>query len=318
MAQAGGAEMNARLLLALAVPLLLQPQRPAFKGGVDVVRVDVSVMRGHVPVAGLKAENFALTDNGVAQDVDSATLDALPISVTLVLDTSTSVAGEELTELIDAGQQLVRALHADDRAGLITFSQQVIVNVPLTSDLPSVGRALGGLTGIGATSLNDAIHVAMNLRPTDTSRSVIIVFSDGADNLSWTTPAALVEEVRKTPVVVHAIELQAQRTVADCPRCPPRPMSPALRAQGFLDGVPLLQELTRQSGGRIWSANSSRDLKTLFTQALEEMRARYLLTYVPGNVPQEGWHTLKVSLKNARGDVTARPGYFVPAKKASG
>lgn len=306
--------MNARLLVALAIPLLLQ-QRPAFKSGVDVVRVDVSVMRGHVPVAGLEAENFALTDNGVAQDVDSVTLDKLPISVTLVLDRSGSVAGEELAHLIDAGQQLVRTLHAEDRAGLITFSQEVIVNVPLTSDLASVGRALGGLKGIGMTSLNDAIHVAMSLRPTDTSRSVIIVFSDGADNLSWTTPAALVDEAKKTSVVVHAIELQAEGTVAGCPACPARPASPALLAQGFINGTPVLQELTHQSGGRIWSAKSSRDLKALFTLALEEMRARYMLTYTPKSAPQEGWHTLKVSLKNARGDVTARPGYFVAPKR---
>jgi len=31
-------------------------------------------------------------------------------------------------------------------------------------------------------------------------------------------------------------------------------------------------------------------------------------------VPQDGWYTLKVSLKNARGDVAARPGYFVTAR----
>jgi hypothetical protein len=43
------------------------------------------------------------------------------------------------------------------------------------------------------------------------------------------------------------------------------------------------------------------------------MRARYLLTYSPNEPPKEGYHTLKVTLKNARGDVTARPGYFVGA-----
>src|SRR5579871_2537385 len=166
--------MSIRVALALTIPLLLQPQRPAFKSGVDVVRVDVSVMRGHVPVAGLMAANFRVTDNGVAQDVNSLTLDRVPLSVILVLDTSGSVAGEELTQLIDAGQQLVRALHVDDHAGLITFSQRVIVNVPPTSDLASVSRALAGLHGFGATSLSDAIQVAMNLPSAEASRPVVI------------------------------------------------------------------------------------------------------------------------------------------------
>ncbi len=53
---------------------------------------------------------------------------------------------------------------------------------------------------------------------------------------------------------------------------------------------------------------------TLVSEPLEEMRARYLLTYTPTRVPQEGWHELNVSLKGARGDVTARPGYTVAPK----
>jgi hypothetical protein len=43
------------------------------------------------------------------------------------------------------------------------------------------------------------------------------------------------------------------------------------------------------------------------------MRARYLLTFTPTNTAA-GWHELKVKLKGAHGDVTARPGYDVPPK----
>ena len=44
--------------------------------------------------------------------------------------------------------------------------------------------------------------------------------------------------------------------------------------------------------------------------ALNELRARYLLTYSPNGGSREGWHDVKVTLKNTRGEVTARPGYF--------
>jgi VWFA-related protein len=307
--------VSGRLVLALAVPLLLQ-QHPAFRSGVDVVRVDVSVTHGGAPVQGLRAENFQLADNGVAQKVESVSLESVPLSVMLVLDTSSSVAGEELAHLIEAGQQLVRALRPDDHAGLITFSERVLVKVPLTSDHASVGRALAGIEGLGATSMNDAIHVAMSLRSTDVSRPVIIVFSDGNDNLSWESAASLVDEAKKVAVVIHAIELRVGESLTG-----PGPpfqtgrtvISPALLSQDFVNGTPVLQALTLQAGGRVWSAKSPRDLKPLFTQALEEMRARYLLTYSPNEPPKEGYHTLKVTLKNARGDVRARPGYFVGA-----
>lgn len=42
------------------------------------------------------------------------------------------------------------------------------------------------------------------------------------------------------------------------------------------------------------------------------LRSRYLLTYYPQAVAREGWHNVKVTLKGARGEVTARQGYFVP------
>ena len=58
-----------------------------FRGGVDLVEVDVSVMRGSVPVANLTVDNFVVTDNGVRQEVTTAKLD-LPLRVTLVLDVS--------------------------------------------------------------------------------------------------------------------------------------------------------------------------------------------------------------------------------------
>ena len=324
--------MNARLAVALAAAVLLQ-QRAAFKSNVDLVSVDVSVTHGTAPVKGLKAENFQLTDNGIPQDVESVSLDSRPISVMLVLDTSDSVAGEELTHLIDAARQVVHALRPDDRAALITFSEQVVVNVPLTSDLASVDRAISALKGVGATSMNDAIHVAMNLRPTDTSRPLILVFSDGADNLSWSSGASLVDEAKHAGVVIHAIALRAEQSVASRQMNPAvqingvfsgdagllssgtaRPTSPALLTQDFVNGTPVLQALTLTAGGRVWPAKSPNDLKGLFTHALEEMRARYLLTYTTKGPPQEGWHTLNVTLKNARGDVTARPGYFVAAK----
>ena len=332
MAARGGAPVNARLAIALAVSMILQ-QRPAFRSGVDLVSVDVSVTHGTTPVKGLKAENFQLTDNGIPQDVQSVSLDSRPISVMLVLDTSDSVAGDELAHLIDAGRQIVRALRPDDRAALITFSEQVMVNVPLTSDLASLDRALSGLKGLGATSMNDAIHVAMNLRPTDTSRPLILVFSDGADNLSWSSGASLVDEAKHAGVVIHAIALGREQSAGLRLMNPAaqmngvfsgdagllaggagRPTSPALLAQGFVNGTPVLQALTLAVGGRVWSAKSSGDLKGLFTHTLEEMRARYLLTYTPKGAPQEGWHTLNVTLKNARGEITARPGYFIAAK----
>ena len=132
-------------LLAAVLPLLAQAPVSApqsvFRSGIEVVELDVSVTRDGVPVQGLTTRDFALTDNGVAQDVQSVTLDHLPLSVTLVLDISRSVSGERLTHLVQAGQGLAAALRPDDPASPITLPPLVQVPVATTSDLAENANA---------------------------------------------------------------------------------------------------------------------------------------------------------------------------------
>jgi VWFA-related protein len=267
-------------------------QRPTvFKSGIEVVELDVSVTRGGQPVQGLTARDFALTDNGVAQDVQSVTLDRLPLSVTMLLDTSESVAGDRLAHLVQAGEGLTAALRADDRAALITFSNFVNVIVPMTGDVAAIRSALQSIRGLGATALRDAVHLALELQPHDRTRPLVLVFTDGHDTTSWLGEDAVIDSARRIGVVVHAVRVESDQ---------------------FLD------RLADSSGGRTWSATSDRQLRELFTRALDEMRARYLITYTPQRVSGPGWHDLKVRLKNGRADITARPGYFVAAAAPSG
>ena len=60
------------------------------------MRLDVSVRRSDRPVVGLRADDFVLTDNGRPQRIESASLESMPLSVLLVLDTSGSMAGPRL------------------------------------------------------------------------------------------------------------------------------------------------------------------------------------------------------------------------------
>lgn len=271
------------VLLALG-PAALPMQQPVFRSQIEVVELDVSAMRGGQPIQGLTARDFTLTDNGVPQQVDSVTLDQLPLSVTLVLDVSSSVAGERLAHLIQAGTGLTEALRSEDQAALVTFSQAVALRVPMTGDMDAIRAALRALAPDGATALRDAIHLAIHLQERNQTRPLILVFTDGLDTASWLSEEAVIDSARRGDVVIHAVRAGAN---------------------------PLLDHVTDVAGGRTWSATSDRQLRELFTRALDEMRARYLLTYSPHDVSPAGWHEVKVRLKDRKGDVTARPGYFV-------
>jgi VWFA-related protein len=278
------AALAAMLAMCLATAALAWQGQPAFRSTVEAVEVDVAVTRGGKTVAGLTADNFVVTDNGVVQKVTAALLSAQPLRLTMVLDVSRSVSGSRLKSLIAAGGALVQALRPEDQASLITFSHRVTMAAPMGRDRSALTNALTLLSGDGATALRDAAYLGLSTASDDNSRALLLLFSDGFDTASFLTGEAVVDAAKRSNAVVHAVQFRAD---------------------------PFLRNLAEVTGGRTWSADSDRQLEELFGRVLDEMRARYLLTYSPPGQQKPGWHEIKVSLKGARGDVIAKQGYFV-------
>ena len=273
-----------------------QDKQAVFRAAIDVVRLDVSVMNGLTPVAGLTRDQFVVSDNGVPQVIDSVVLENVPLRLTLLLDTSESMRGDRIDHLIQATKTLVTALHPQDEAALLTFSEPVKSIVAMTRDRKPLLDALGMLTPNGSTSLNDAVFLGLQLRPATAgdATSVLLVFSDGHDTASWLRKDQLLEATKRSSQLLHVIELLPAAYITSVTQRPSE----------------TLGQLAKAGGGRHWAALKASDLNDLFGKALNELRARYLLTYSPTGVSREGWHDVSVTLKNARGDVTARPGYF--------
>jgi VWFA-related protein len=277
--------VRAALVLAYVASAVVALRGQAvFRSAVDVVEVDVAVTRGGKSVSGLSADNFVVTDNGAAQDVTAVMVSAQPLRMTLVLDVSESVAGPRLASLIKASRGLIPALRPRDEMSLITFSHRVTSVVPMGHDPAAVDAALATLTGDGATSLRDAAYLGLAAAPGQPSRALMLLFSDGLDTASFLTDSAVLAAARRSNTVVHAVHA---------------------RPDDFLE------RLVEVTGGRTWSAGSDRQLEELFGRVLDEMRARYVLSYSPSGRQTPGWHQINVSLKGARGDVRARQGYFV-------
>jgi Ca-activated chloride channel family protein len=270
-----------------AAALVLQP--PAFHTRVEVVTVDVSVTRGDVPVSGLAADDFIVTDDGIRQRIDTVTVARAPLSVTLVLDTSASVAGERLDALISASEQAVHELRNGDYVSLITFGSVVARQVALTTNVEPVRAALHAIAAAGDTTLRDALFLGLETSTHDAARSLLLIFTDGYDTTSWLSPDEVLESVRHADVVIHAISFGPNA---------------------------FLKQVAHEAGGRIWSASSNRDLQELFRRAIRDMRDRYVLTYTPNGVSRSGWHALSVRLVGKKADVVARPGYWVPAPES--
>lgn len=284
--------MNIRSWLIAAsvigATVALDAQDPVFSSKVEAVRVDVLVTDrdkgGAVP--GLTATDFELRDNGVPQQVDLVSFEQIPLNVVLAFDMSESVSGNRLAQLREASSGLLGALARDDQAGLITFTQRVVLGSRLTKDLDKVREAMAPLNDVGDTSIIDATYAAMMLGESDVGRGLVIVFSDGVDTASWLTADSVLNTARRSDVVVYAVSVQSR-------------LKPEF-----------LRDLTAATGGRLYEIEKTANPSHVFLSVLEEFRHRYLVSYTPSGVDRGGWHKLEVSIRGRKAVVKARPGYL--------
>lgn len=284
--------------LAVFVGLIpFGPQQPTFRSAVDLVRLDVLVLDDGRPVPGLTADNFEVYDSGARQQIERLYLERAPMDVLLVLDNSRSVAGERLVHLREAARAFLRRLEPGDRAGIISFSHHAGLAADLTDQLPVLERALDGLTASGSTALLDALYAAMLVPGRADARRLVLAFSDGVDNISWFARSDVLELARESDAVVYAVGIRPSRA----------------RGSQFPNNR-LLDDLAEAAGGRLFFADSSDRLGGVFVQIIQEIKARYLLTYYPHyppGTPPAGWHPIRVRLKGKAGHVIARQGYYV-------
>lgn len=291
-----GASMAGALVAALMVPIAMTAQTPQFSTRAEFVRVDVLVTHGGSSLAGLRAADFELLDDGVPQQVTVTDTSTLPVDVALALDISGSVEGEPLVKLQDAANGLVETLRQGDRVALLTFSDLLWIRTPLTKDFAGTRRVIAGMKAFGSTSLRDAAYAALLQGDPDAGRALVVLFTDGQDVSSWLSEDTLIDTAKRINAVVYSVVLNADRN-----------------SRYHVPQDDILDKLPDLTGGRRLSAAHPGRLRDVFRSIINEFRQRYILSYVPHGVDRAGYHTITVHLtKGRKGELRARPGYFRP------
>jgi VWFA-related protein len=293
------------LAVALLSTVVLSGQTPRFRTQVAAVRVDVLATDGRRPIQGLTAADFEVRDNGVVQTITEVHHETLPLNVICGLDLSGSVEGPPLQNLKRAYLSLIASLGQADRAALLTFSQRIELHSALTGDRGRLARLIDGAKAGGSTSLFDAVFSSLALREADEGRTLLLFFSDARDTASWLSARKLVEAARRSDVVIYPVTIRTplQSALATGQNIYRRPVRREPSEQ-------LLDALTDVTGGRVVYSSDDAALEATFLAVLQEFRQRYVLTFTPSRVSEQGWHTLDVKLKGKSGDVRARRGYF--------
>lgn len=296
-----------RLVLTLALGLLLgalpRAQQTPFKSSVDLVPVFATVMeRGGGFRNGLTKDDFIVLDNGKPQIITSFSSETQAISVSLILDTSASMALAERRVMRAAGIFLDE-LRDDDRAMVGTLWFQ---GPAFTSDKNRLRDALGLLPRDGSSPIYAALDRALNALQKESNRRVIVIYTDGQNNSGRVVFSPRGPVSSPDTALEEALRARVERDGV------------MIYAIGF-EGVSLKKEMktiATRSGGRATELARTGDLATELSAVVDELHHQYLLGFTPTAFDGQV-HKLEVRVKPRGLTVRARATYLAGGESSS-
>ena len=279
-------------------------QTPVFRVEVDVVPVAVTVTDGKGRfVTDLTVRDFILFENGVQQEIAVFDHARTPVALTVLVDASGSMH-PYLEDAKRAAEGLLRILRPIDVASVSAFNGRSRLVQEFSADPATLRAALGSIKAGGATTLYDALYIAVaqmqrfvRRTPAVTRRQVVVVLSDGRDTTSLLPLEDVLDRVRESGAVVYAIRLR-----------PPVP-HPARDANRGADEF-VLRQMAETTGGRAFFVSTGRELAGAYDRIARELTSQYVLAYTAGPAA-ERWRRIEVRVNRAGSTIRTREGHVV-------
>ena len=277
-------------------------RRAAFSSDANLVLVPVTVLDSRDRIVnGLQATDFSLSDNRLPQTIKFFSQEDAPISMTVVLDSSGSMA-TKLQEERAAALELIKDANQEDEFSLIVFGNEPRVAVGFSESADDVSKVVSSIQPDGFTSLWDSMYLALQKQKNSTySRRAIVVISDGGDNHSRYTEDEIKSILREADVQVYAIALSDR----------------FVKTQEERVGPLRLDEITGVTGGRAIRIHDSADAMRAARDIGSELRNEYVLGYYPtAHAPDGKWRAINIQLAGLPNrhklHLHARRGYYSP------
>ena len=280
-------------------------QTPSFRTGVDIVSVNVTVTNAMDRyITDLEQHEFVVYEDSVEQDLDFFTRSPLPIALALLIDTSASME-RQIQTAQQAAIGFAERLRPQDLASVVDFDSRVTILEDFTNDGDRLERAIRRTAAGGSTSLYNAIYISLKelskvrARTTDDiRRRAIVVLSDGEDTSSLVGFNEVMELAKRSETATYAIGLRAREHRG---------------SRGFQEAEYVLQQLSRETGGRAFFPESLGELSGIYSQIADELSSQYTIGYTPKNPAHDGgWRRILVRVNRSSMTARTKQGYYAP------
>ena len=292
--------------LAVATAFAQQPDQPAFRTGIDLVSLNVTVTDGdNRYVTDIEQASFQLYEDGALQDITFFTRTQLPIALALLMDTSASMA-EKMSTAQQAAIGFAERLRDEDQASVIDFDSRVDILQGFTHSIAELKAAIRRTSAGGSTSLYNAIYISLKelgkvgaTTVDEIRRQAIVMLSDGEDTSSLVEFDEVLELAKRSDTVIYSIGLRSRdiRT-----------------RRGFREADFVLRQLAQETGGRAFFPEQAEDLPAIYQRISDELSSQYTLGYISKNPLQDGrWRRIVVRVDRPNVAARTKQGYYAPS-----
>jgi VWFA-related protein len=258
------------------------------------------------PMTQLTVADLELSDNGEVQKhiVTLQSFEDLPIRAGFLFDISASVIKDmdfyESVIQIYASRLLRKGV---DQGFVMQFDTATLVTqdwTGLDSDIASGAARVGPRPDRYAplTAIFDSLYTTCRDQWTPQSESTgnfILLFTDGEDDASHAYLSEAVDMCQRKHVAIYVIDRS--------------------RSSRRSDGYKTLNDLARQTGGRVFIHPREADIWPDLQLMEAEQRNQYLLVYKPSELKSDGaFHGIRLQSSIPGTHIAARSGYYAFAR----
>jgi VWFA-related protein len=309
------------LVLAGTVIVLAQDDN-TIRLDVNLVSIFASVRgKNNALISNLEKSDFKIYEDAKEQQIKNFTRETdLPLTLGLLVDTSSSQERLIDTEQRAASQFFSKVIREKDQAFLIQFGAEAELLQDLTNSTRSLQKGLqqlrlsvpvGGLhpgpvptmQNQAGTILYDAVYLAANDElKREVGRKAIILITDGVDTGSKITRDKAIEAAQKGDVMIYSIFYQDRQAYGG---------GFGTISLGGGGGEGELRRMSSETGGQVFHVDRNHSLDDIFKELQDEMRSQYAITYQPPSPKRDGtYHKIDIKLANKDYKPQARKGYY--------
>ncbi|MCI0445995.1 VWA domain-containing protein [bacterium] len=304
------------LLITITPASYSQQKEAQFTETVEIDLVDLVLTaidkKGHF-VTDLKPEELSIKENGVVQKISSfgdleGSDSYVPLNLAFLIDSSSSMNDEvdgirKLDMAKNAATMVIAQLHPEDKMMVSGFAQG-IRPTPLSLDRQLLRNTIQDFqTEFKFTALFDAITQTIDLLNQEEGRKVLVICSDGLDNISKTKFEDVLEKAsgrtELTIIVFGTIGYQDPRSLFYGENKTPH------------RGKVILQKLADRTGGFAFFPGNLKEIQNAQNLIGSFVRSQYSLAYESTNRAHDGsWRKIAISCKRKGITLHYREGYF--------